>query len=73
MSYTSFARLRELEDEAWKDGGNGTGFTLRRIWGEGGTLYDERDNGVLGMEGGMEGLEDAVRLAVRVQRGEAEG
>lgn len=49
VSHTSLARLRELEAAAW-DAGNPTAtvLTLRRIWTEGGTLYVQRDNGLIG-------------------------
>lgn len=70
VSYTSFEKLRALEKEAWEKG-NGTGLTLRRIWGEGGTLYEKRDNGIIGAEEGLDTLEDAVRLAISNQVGEA--
>ena len=69
---TSLERLKELEKEAWEKGNPAAGgFTLRRIWAEGGTLYEERDNEVIGMEGEgkLDGLESCVRHAVDVQMG----
>lgn len=46
---TSLARLREIEQEAWAAGIPAAAVvTLRRIWSDGGTLYDHRDNGVIG-------------------------
>jgi hypothetical protein len=42
-----------------------TPLTLRRIWTEGGTLYDKRDNGrIFGGEEGLETLEDQVKVVV---------
>jgi hypothetical protein len=41
-------------------------FTLRRIWGEGGTLYEKHDNGLIDAED-METLSDAVKAAIEVQ------
>lgn len=62
---TSFEKLRELEKEGWETG-NGTVFTLRRIWAEGGTLYEKRDNGLVDGEG-TESLQDAVKVAIAAQ------
>jgi hypothetical protein len=45
VSYTSVEDLKKAEQEAWKnDSPFKTVYTLRRIWTEGGTLYDESDN-----------------------------
>lgn len=44
-----------------------TAFTLRRIWADGGTLYDRRDNGELGFEGKEETLESQVKKAIERQ------
>lgn len=64
VSYTSLEELRRLEKEALESGDPiATVYTLRRIWGEGGTLYEERDNGRVG-EPKMETLEEQVRKAV---------
>ena len=41
-----------------------TMYTLRRIWADGGTLYDKRDNSDIGFEGKEESLESQVRKAV---------
>ena len=66
-TYTSLDRLKELEEKAWAEGNPAaTIFTLRRIWTEGGTLYDQRDNGRIG-EPEMQTLEDAVRESVQRQ------
>ncbi|KAL6707382.1 hypothetical protein ACN47E_004161 [Coniothyrium glycines] len=61
----SLQRLKEYEKEAWEKGDPlATVFTLRRIWTEGGTLYEKRDNGAVGFEGQEETLEEYVRRAV---------
>lgn len=60
VSNTSVARLRELEAEAWEAGNPAaTVVTLRRIWTEGGTLYAQRANGLIG-EPKMMTLEEVV-------------
>ncbi|KAF2011625.1 NAD(P)-binding protein [Aaosphaeria arxii CBS 175.79] len=67
VSYTSLDKLKELEEQAWeRKVPFATVFTLRRIWTEGGTLYDERDNEKIGNPR-VESLEDQVRSAVRQQ------
>ncbi|KAF2770768.1 NAD(P)-binding protein [Teratosphaeria nubilosa] len=69
VEYTSLERLKEIEEEAWKNDGPGAGsVTLRRIWTEGGTLYKKRDNNIIGMEEVMDSLQDAVGQAIEVQR-----
>ncbi|KAL5420166.1 hypothetical protein PMIN04_006639 [Paraphaeosphaeria minitans] len=65
VEYTSAEELRRLEAEAWKKG-DGTRYTLRSIWTEGGTLYSERDNGRVG-EPNVETLEGQVRRAIEKQ------
>lgn len=67
VKYTSSEKLRKLEQDAW------TGkhpmapiFTLRRIWNEGGTLYEKRDNELIDA-GDMETLADAVSKAIATQ------
>ncbi|KUJ07545.1 NAD(P)-binding protein [Mollisia scopiformis] len=67
VDYVPLEKLRELEEKAWETG-NGTGFTLRRIWAEGGTLYEKRDNGLIDGEE-TDSLEDAVRVAIAKQTG----
>ncbi|KAF2478845.1 isoflavone reductase [Neohortaea acidophila] len=68
VAFTSLAQLEELEREAWaKSDPKAGGLTLRRIWTSGRTLYDARDNGLIGMEDGVETLESAVRQAIKVQ------
>lgn len=64
VSYTSLERLHELEDEAWAAGmPAATAATLRRIWAEGGTIYDKTDNDLIG-DPPMQTLEDQVRQAI---------
>lgn len=67
VTYTSFERLRELEKEAYANNHPAaTLYTLRRIWAEGGTLYEKRDNGLIDGED-TETLSDAVRDAIAAQ------
>lgn len=69
MSTISLDKLKQLESRAYEQGSPQAGvLTLRRIWTEGGTLYEQRDNQLIGMEHGMETLEDAVKRAIEVQR-----
>ncbi|KAK3698387.1 hypothetical protein LTR37_016957 [Vermiconidia calcicola] len=68
VSYTSLEQLKEMEKEAHANGDPRAGpLTLRRIWTEGGTLYDRRDNELIGMEDKMTSLQGAIEQAVRVQ------
>ncbi|KAK3670930.1 hypothetical protein LTR78_009208 [Recurvomyces mirabilis] len=68
VSITSLDKLKQLESRAYQQGSPQAGvLTLRRIWTEGGTLYERRDNHLIGMEDGMETLEDAVKRAIEVQ------
>ena len=70
VSSTSLAELKRLEERAWsEEDPSAGGVTLRRIWAEGRTLYDNRDNGVIGMESDIDSLESAVRQAIEVQTG----
>lgn len=65
VGYTSLETLKDLEKKAWDSGDPlATVFTLRRIWTEGGTLYDSRDNGRIG-DPPTETLEEQVRKAVQ--------
>lgn len=65
VSNTSVARLRELETEAWEAGNPAaTVVTLRRIWTEGGTLYAQRANGLIG-EPKMMTLEEVVSNEIK--------
>lgn len=51
VSYVALPALKKYEEEAWARGDpKATGYTLRRIWTEGGTLYEKRDNGLIELE-----------------------
>ncbi|PBP27800.1 NAD(P)-binding Rossmann-fold containing protein [Diplocarpon rosae] len=67
VSYTSLEKVRELEQEAYKNKNPAaTIFTLNRIWGSGGTLYEKRDNGLIDAED-TENLEDAIKATIVAQ------
>ncbi|KAF2175382.1 NAD(P)-binding protein, partial [Zopfia rhizophila CBS 207.26] len=67
VSYTPLVRLRELEREAWEmQSPIATLYTLRRIWTEGGTLYEKRDNDKIG-DPCTETLEEQVKKTVEKQ------
>jgi nucleoside-diphosphate-sugar epimerase len=71
VGYTPMEELKELEKGAWERGdAYATPLTLRRIWTEGGTLYEKRDNWKIG-EPEVESLEEQVREAVERQNAEA--
>lgn len=60
VSRASLARLRKLEAATWEaENPAATVLTLRRIWGEGGTLYAKRANGLIG-EPKVMALEEVV-------------
>lgn len=62
---TPLDEIKALEAKFWEEGNpRATGITLRRIWGEGGTLYAKNDNEVLGL-----GPEDLDSLELGVKRG----
>jgi predicted PilT family ATPase len=62
-SYTSLEELRKLETKFWEEKSPfAVTTTLRRIWTEGGTLYEANDNDMIGLEPkDMDSLEVAVR------------
>jgi nucleoside-diphosphate-sugar epimerase len=67
VEHTPLEEMRKTEDEMWgRQDPLATVWTLRRIWAEGATLYDERDNGKIG-EPEMEGLESQVKLSIEKQ------
>ena len=69
VKYTSLDQLKELEKSAWEKGSNlATLITLRRIWMEGGTLYDQMDNELIGEKNNMSSLADAVAMAIHKQQ-----
>ncbi|KDN66145.1 putative NmrA-like family protein [Colletotrichum sublineola] len=64
VTYSSLQKLREAEEKAWAEGAPlATVFTLRRIWAEGGTLYEKTDNESIGL-----GPDDVETLEVAVKR-----
>ncbi|KAL7946819.1 hypothetical protein V8C42DRAFT_318870 [Trichoderma barbatum] len=72
VSFTGLGELKQLESDAWSKGDAMAGVvTLKRIWTEGGTLYDHRDNGVLGLDNGIDKLEDAIKSAIEWQTNHA--
>lgn len=66
VTSTSLAELKDFEAKAWQEGDPAaTGFTLRRIWAEGGTLYDKNDNELIGVgPGDTDSVETAVKRAL---------
>lgn len=67
VHHTSMQELRELEKHLWDDKqSKATAATLRRIWAEGRTLYEETDNKKLGLSPvDMESLRSIVSKAIR--------
>jgi hypothetical protein len=64
VKYTGLEKLKQLEEKAWQDQDPMAAvFTLRRIWTEGGTLYEKRDNELIG-DPPMETVADQVRQAI---------
>ncbi|KAH8427056.1 uncharacterized protein LDX57_004774 [Aspergillus melleus] len=69
VEYTPLEELRQLEKQAWeKEDPSATVYTLRRIWTEGGTLYERRDNGDIGAEETIS-LQELVKDSVQKQTG----
>jgi hypothetical protein len=67
IDYTSNVDLRILEKNGWANKHlMAPIFTLRRIWNEGGTLYDKRDNELIDADD-MQNLSDAVSAAIATQ------
>ncbi|KXH43306.1 hypothetical protein CNYM01_04764 [Colletotrichum nymphaeae SA-01] len=64
--YSSLETLKKAEEKAWAEGiPYATIFTLRRIWAEGGTLYDKTDNERIGLgPNDVESLEIAVKRSL---------
>ncbi|KAI0002654.1 isoflavone reductase family protein [Xylariaceae sp. FL0662B] len=64
VSFTPLADLKILERVAWESGNPlGTLYTLRRIWTEGSTLYEQTDNAALGLSK-TDTLEMSVQEAI---------
>ena len=67
VSYTPLEELERIEQELWEKGvPYATPFTLRRIWTEGGTLYDHRDNEAIGCTD-VDTLDIAVAQSIKNQ------
>lgn len=66
VTYTPLEKLKEVESQLWAEGHPAaTSVSLRRIWAEGGTLYEKNDNEILGLtKGSLESLETAVEKAI---------
>ncbi|GAM37360.1 isoflavone reductase family protein [Talaromyces pinophilus] len=66
VSYTSLDDLKKLEKNAWESGDSLAAiYTLRRIWTEGGTIYEFTDNELIGMHPeDLDSLEDAITMAI---------
>ncbi|KAI0836564.1 NAD(P)-binding protein [Hypoxylon sp. FL0890] len=66
VDHTPTQKLREVEKEKWDANDPiATLYTLKRIWAEGGTIYNKTDNELLGLKPeDMEPLSAAVKRAV---------
>lgn len=66
VEHSPLDELREKEKKAWEARSpHATHFTLRRIWGEGKTIYEKTDNETLGVrESDLEPLGVVVERAV---------
>ena len=66
VTKTSLDDIRALEAKLWQEGHPGATYpTLRRIWAEGGTLYEKNDNELIGVKPeDLETLEQAVKHAL---------
>ncbi|KAI2625051.1 NAD(P)-binding protein [Hypoxylon sp. NC1633] len=69
VDHTPSQTLRDVEKEKWDAKSPiATLYTLKRIWAEGGTLYDKTDNEILGVKpGDLELLSAVVERAVKGQ------
>ncbi|OTB10177.1 hypothetical protein K445DRAFT_323209 [Daldinia sp. EC12] len=66
VEHTPNQKIREVENEKWNANDPiATLYTLKRIWAEGGTLYEKTDNEILGLTPeDMEPLSAAVERAI---------
>lgn len=66
VSNFSLQQLKEAEQKAWSEGKPwATSYTLRRIWTEGGTLYEKTDNESIGLKDSqLETVADTVKRAL---------
>lgn len=70
VSYTPLDDLRRLEERLVSENSPAaTGVTLRRIWSQGGTLYDKWDNADIGLPEELVKMEDFVVRAVSGELG----
>jgi len=64
VSYMPMEEVKEIEAKEWaSEHPDAYATTLRRIWAEGGTLYEKNDNGKLGLK-----PEDMDSLATGMRR-----
>lgn len=63
VSYVPLSKVREQEEQMWAEGNpKATVVTLRRIWAEGGTLYEKTDNEAIGVgPGDTETMADVLK------------
>ncbi|ROV88354.1 hypothetical protein VSDG_09409 [Cytospora chrysosperma] len=69
VDYIPLDRLAEEEKRLWEEGIPwATVITLRRIWSEGGTLYEKTDNEAIGLKGkDMDSLEAILKRLLKGQ------
>ncbi|KAH7063224.1 putative isoflavone reductase family protein [Macrophomina phaseolina] len=68
VAYTPLSDLERAEKEAWEKGvPYAAVYTLRRIWTQGGTLYESRDNDLIKAPP-SETLESVVRKVIQAQQ-----
>lgn len=67
VSYISLDHFKHLERKAWDEGNPAaTIYTLRRIWAQGGTLYEKTDNDLIAAPE-PDTLEKAVAQSIKAQ------
>lgn len=69
VEYYPFDKIVEAEQKMWEEGEPAaTVLTLRRIWTEGGTLYEKTDNEAIGLKTeDMDSLEDTLKKVLAGQ------
>lgn len=69
-SYVPLSKVIEVENRLWEEQNpKATVLTLRRIWAEGGTLYDQMDNAALGLkQEDMESMEAVLKRLLAEHR-----
>jgi hypothetical protein len=69
VKYVPKEELRQKEQKAWDEGQPAaTGYTLRRIWSDGKTIYEKTDNESLGVK--PEDMETLSAIVERAVKGE---